>query len=425
MSISATLLAVLLAAQPVADPATAAPPPTAAELAATEARQAAEIADLMHKATLDEPDFADFPAAARAGGLRQVEIRALLEAVAKDPEEFKRLWREAAASGIDHASLMRNLFILFTEQEIQPGVGGGREVGPGEAPFQAEIYQPWKPEVLAGSPENRGKPLWQQRHMCGGSLIAPGWTGRAGWIATAAHCLDPADARVGLPEGYRVRLGTNLAQDGSGRTYRIDEVIWAPDYRKPPLGRPPARHHDIALVHFTADFASRPGTPPPIDVAPIALDRGPPPGEETRLSVIGWGLTGPTASSQKLMEAFLYPVAPAECNRRWGMADAAHGGTVCAMGLMPLGGSPSARPRSCKGDSGGPLTNRDGPRRLIGVVSWNISGCRGDPDKPGVYTRVAAYAAWIDRTIAVREADRRAHTQSGRPALPRNGRQAN
>ena len=360
-------------------------------------------------------------AAARAGGLREVEIRALLEAVAKDPEEFKRFWREAAASGIDHASLMRNLFILFTEQEIRPGVGGGREVQRGEAPYQAEIYQPWTRGVFARNGLDRGQALWQLQHMCGGTLINQGWTGRSGWIVTAAHCLDPSDAI----KGYRVRLGTNLARSGTGFSYRIDRVIWAQGYIKPRAGGAPTRHHDLALVHFSADATTPPGSPSRVDAAPIPLDRGPPPSGEQYLSVTGWGLTGPNDSRQTLMEAFLFPVAAAECNRDWRATDAAHAGTICAMGRMPLGGSPRARPRSCKGDSGGPLTNREGPRRLIGVVSWNISGCRGDPDKPGVYTRVAAYADWIGRTIARSEADWRGQTQSGRPASPRDGRQAN
>ena len=115
-------------------------------------------------------------------------------------------------------------------------------------------------------------------------------------------------------------------------------------------------------------------------------------------------------------------VAQADCNRMWQVRDAAHEGTLCAMGIMPLGGSRDALPRSCKGDSGGPLVNDKGTRRLVGVVSWNIAGCRGDVDKPGVYTRVAAFAHWIDTTIARREAARAAQTQTGRAVSPQRGR---
>ena len=59
---------------------------------------------------------------------------------------------------------------------------------------------------------------------------------------------------------------------------------------------------------------------------------------------------------------------------------------LCA--VKPSGGG------SCYGDSGGPLmSNFKGKTFAIGIVSWGIK-C-GDPNTPGVYTRVDPYLSWI------------------------------
>lgn len=279
-------------------------------------------------------------------------------------------------------------------------VGGGEVARPGQAPWQVQLYQPWQRASFFKRRPDDGAPLWSLQHMCGGALIADGYTGHSGWVVTAAHCIAQRDLRY----PYRIRMGAqNVSGAQPGWDYLIDRVVRHPDYIDPcPPGSPigcsgVSLTGDIALLHFHDDSgAPNPQRPTALQLAPIALDTSIAPPEGRWLFVTGWGLTGPATSSSRLMVASVRGIPAAECNRRWNNPRAANRGTLCALGMIPPGKTTADLPRSCKGDSGGPLFEKRFDRwLLVGVVSWNINGCAGDPTKPGVYTRVAAHADWI------------------------------
>jgi hypothetical protein len=248
---------------------------------------------------------------------------------------------------------------------------GGHKVDDREAPWQAQIYFPriikkWQAEIDAGKAE-----AWEKQHYCGGALIAPNW------VVTAAHCIDESMKQA----GYRIRLGQENIKQPGGWEYSIVEVHQHGGYKESNK-----YSDDIALIKIQRD--PKFGVPPTSQVRTIGLYRGGEPGDTLPVIGFGWGRTSTTSgiANAVLMKVSLNIIGRTRCAKPPLYDDSRiHSSVVCAA-------APGAK--TCRGDSGGPLVNGG---QLVGIVSWGSDRC-SDDKAPGVYTRVAAYADWIDRT---------------------------
>lgn len=242
----------------------------------------------------------------------------------------------------------------------------------GTAPWMAQIQRPLRVAHLAQRDLD-----WEDRQFCGGAYIAPGW------IVTAAHCLTDKGRPI-KDLNYRVRLGvSNIERGETGATYKIVNVYQGVGYNGSSYA------NDIALIQFATDALTENRR---IRIERVRIDGALPAARQFAGKIAqfyGWGRTESNRPSAPLQFGRIRLLPDTDCNAFMSFRIA-----LCGQGYGAINAT------QCKGDSGGPLIWRDEDEHavLVGVVSHNTEevAC-GRQSKPGVFTRISAHKAWIER----------------------------
>ncbi|XP_055781231.1 complement C1r-A subcomponent-like isoform X2 [Salvelinus fontinalis] len=225
--------------------------------------------------------------------------------------------------------------------------------------------------------------------------------GRAGamvigdrWIMTTAHNLVHQGKLV-LKEKLLVFVGDNDAEKLAKLTpLGVASLHPHPEYKNPDKA---SYNHDIALIKLqqplTFHAAIMPLCLPPENAAYKSGQIG---------MVSGFGIKEDDIIANDLRYILLPVVDGDACQDSVNKAKAAMPTETIPVltDNMFCAGVPEGGKDSCMGDAGGAYVLRDGSTKRFwaaGIVSWGV-GC-GQTGRYGVYTRVAKYISWINKTM--------------------------
>lgn len=235
---------------------------------------------------------------------------------------------------------------------VSPMVIGGVEAADGELPFMVALLR-----AADGA------------FFCGGTFIA------AGWVLTAAHCVDEISPVGRNPDNVLVLAGTRN-RDAGGERIPVRGIRIFPAF-----GAHSFVGNDVAVIELDGAF-----TYPRIELQTRARPGASLPG--TVATAAGWGRTTTTGTTSTVLRKVELPlISNDECAVM--LDESVVASTICAGEL----GVPKS---VCSGDSGGPLAVRDGPLWVqVGVTSFGAFTCQ----PPMAFARVSELVDWIERQV--------------------------